>query len=135
MGRGRRQGRGLPEASESENLETDSTRPAPPEGGAANLQATASAADPSSTRRGDGWMDRWVSKQVLLVFGSMCFSSNTEQISRYFSVPDASAWTVLGLRMVSFLFKARLFGQMRRGVTNSYTWKRLTIFPDLSVFG
>ena len=41
LGRGRRQGRGLPEASGSENLEPDSTRPAPPEGGAANLKGFA----------------------------------------------------------------------------------------------
>ena len=29
-----------------------------------NLQATASAADPSSIRRVDGWMDRWIQKAI-----------------------------------------------------------------------
>ena len=52
MGRGRRQRGGLPEASESENLETDSTRPAPPEGGAANLKGCALCRRPLVGHRG-----------------------------------------------------------------------------------
>ena len=46
LGRGRRQGRGLPEASESENLETDLTRPAPPSGVRRILRAAPSATGP-----------------------------------------------------------------------------------------
>ena len=37
LGKGRRQRRGLPEASDSEILTKDSALPAPPEGGAANI--------------------------------------------------------------------------------------------------
>ena len=61
MGRGRRQGRGLPEASESENLKTDSTRPAPPEGGAANLKA--SPLPPAPLLTAAGWLASWMALQ------------------------------------------------------------------------
>ena len=37
MGKGRRQRRGLPEASDSEILTKGPARPAPPKGGAANI--------------------------------------------------------------------------------------------------
>ena len=66
MGRGRRQGRGLPEASESENLETDSTRPAPPEGGAANLKA--SPLPPAPLLTAAGRIASWLVLQYSEVF-------------------------------------------------------------------
>ena len=61
MGRGRRQRGGLPEASDSENLETDSTRPAPPEGGAANLKA--SPLPPAPLLTAAGWLASWMALQ------------------------------------------------------------------------
>ena len=60
--KGRRQRRGLPEASDSEILETGPARPAPPEGGAANIfisEGFAPAAGPFSDWWTDDWQDRW----------------------------------------------------------------------------
>ena len=42
------------------------------------LQATASAADPSSTRRNDGWMDRWM----------FCIGIETHMIERWLVVKN-----------------------------------------------